>query len=99
LAGKIATALTAAEDSVQQFWNALKIPDAKLAALIEGLLGVIISTLSGFAAALPAPAAPPARAQRAKRIATPAQRRSVKQFKQDFNGVLARSGYEKYALQ
>lgn len=92
---KIALVLGIIEADIQRFWNDLKIPDAKLASLVEGLLGIIISTLGGFAALLPAAMASKtieAAKKLPRQIAAPAQKRSVAQFKKDFNAKLAEYG-------
>lgn len=105
LLGAISTALAIVESDVQMFWSNLNIPDGNLASLIQGLLGVIISTLAAFASAIPAPppsdalaAAHQRRASLAKIITVPPQRRTVKQFKKAFNADLAASGYNQYCI-
>lgn len=97
LMGKVSTALADLEGVIQQFWNDLQIPDVKLANLIQGLLGIILSTLSGFATQLPAPAGVKARVL-AKTIVVPPQKRSQKQFKKDFNQILKENGYSQYEV-
>lgn len=102
LLGKISAALAAVEASIQTFWNDLKIPDAKLAALVQGLLGLIISTLAGFMSQLPSPPPTPAMtdaAQLPNRITVQAQKLTMKQFKSNFNALLAENGYAQYAIK
>jgi hypothetical protein len=96
--GKISEALTVAEANLQKFWADLALPQGKLADLIEGLLGIIISTLMGFQTQLPTsttPIAMQARAMKAtlgKAISVPAKVRSAKQFRTDFDMALANGG-------
>ncbi len=105
LLGKISTALTILEGNLQQFWNDLSIPDAKLSSLIEGLLGVILSTLAAFSSQLPAPvmtaqleATQKKRATLSKTITATPQKMSVKQFKKMFNEKLG-TEYAQYAIR
>lgn len=104
LLGAISEALTVTEANLQQFWNDLTIPDAKLAALVEGLLGVISTTLAGFATQLPATVTPVAAQARARRAvlakllpATPVKR-SVARFRSDFNAILKQAGEGQHAI-
>jgi hypothetical protein len=100
--GKISAALAALEANIQTFWNDLKIPDAKLAALVQGLLGLIISTLAGFLTQLPTPPPTPAMADAARlpnRLVVQAQKLSMKQFKANFNALLAQNGYAQFAIK
>lgn len=99
LLGKISTALAVLEGTIQQFWNDVQLPNASLAAVVEGLLGIILSTLSAFASQLPAPAVGtvPKKAL-AKLIVVPAKKRTPKQFKKDFNAVLVQGGYAQYQV-
>ena len=93
--GKISTALQVAENDIGKFWQSLSIPDANLAATIAGLLGIIVSTLAGFAVKLPAPPAsmkaviPPA-------LAAAPKARTAKEFKKDFNNILDQNGFGQY---
>lgn len=105
LLGKISTALAILESNLQQFWNDLSIPDAKLSALIQGLLGVILSTLAAFSSQLPAPVATPQleemqkkRAALSKTITVAPQKMSVKQFKKMFNEKLG-AEYAQFAIR
>jgi hypothetical protein len=102
LLGKISTALSVLQASIQQFWNDLKIPDSKLSSLVQGLLGVILSVLAGFATQLPTPATT-AIAKRAaelpNRINVPAQKLSPKEFKAKFNQQLTENGYTQYIVK
>lgn len=96
LLGKIATALAVLEGSIQQFWNDLQLPNAGLAGIIEGLLGIILSTLSGFASSLPTVSV--SKKALARQIVVPAKKRTPKQFKKDFNTVLVQGGYAQYQV-
>lgn len=101
LLGEISTALATVEAYIQQFWNDLSIPDAKLASLVQGLLGIILSTLAAFATQLPAPASTPAiekAAKLAKQIPVTPVKRNTKQFKSDWNAALAAAGQSQYEI-
>ena len=95
LLGKISTAIAALMSTIQQFWSDLNIPDPKLAETIKGLLGLILSTLSGFLTQLPAPAAGSVRVT-AKQIPVHAEKKSMGEFKKEFNNILDQQGYGKY---
>jgi hypothetical protein len=99
--GKISTALATLEANLQKFWSDLTIPDPKLEALVQGLLGVITTTLLGFGTQLPAPAPTPAiaaRATLAKRTGGTPKKRSVAEFKKEFNGILAANGLKQHSI-
>lgn len=99
---KLSTVLSVVEANIQQFWNDLNVPDAKLAGLIQGLLGIILSTLKGFAMELPVPQPTPASAKMAtlsKKVSATPQRRSISKFKHDFNSELTASGFGQYAIK
>lgn len=101
LLGAITAALSDAEANIQQFWNDLTIPDPALATTIENLLGVVVSTLQGYINSLPPTTPTPAMVRRsalARTIQVPAKRRSVTEFKRDFNAVLKPTAYGKHAL-
>lgn len=100
--GKLSTVLTIVVADIQQFWNDLQIPDAKLAALIQGLLGVIVGTLQGFVAKLPAPTSTEAISKAAglpRHVLFSAKVRSAKAFKQEFNGLLNNAGMGQYSIR
>jgi hypothetical protein len=88
---KVATVISDLQADIQTFWGDLSIPDPALATIISGLLGVILSTLAGFGASLPVPPlsakAAQARALARQVVYTP-KRRSVHQFRSDFNAQL-----------
>lgn len=99
LIGKISVALAAVQASIQQFWNDLNIPDARLSSLVEGLLGVILSVLAGFQTQLPAP--PPTAVKAVtggKMIRVAAKRESVKDLKKEFNDILKQNGKSEFAI-
>ena len=102
LLGQVATALADAEANIQAFWSDLTIPDPQLAATIQNLLAVVVSTLQGYINSLgvtpsPTPAVM-ARASLSRTINVPAKRRSLSQFKSDFNAVLKPTSYNNHAL-
>jgi hypothetical protein len=97
LLGEIATAISSAEGSVQNFWNSLSLPDAKLSSLIESLLGVIVTTLSGFAATLPTVQA--AMVPSGRRLAVKPIKRDKKKFTKDFNALLVGTPYAQFAVK
>jgi hypothetical protein len=102
LLGKISAALASLEANIQTFWSDLQIPDGKLAALVQGLLGIIISTLQGFATQLPAPAPTPAlkaAAENPKRLTVPTLKLTPAQFKKRFNALLEQNGYPQLAIR
>lgn len=92
---KISLAIATLRNDLGSFWDALKISDPKMSALVAGLLEVILSTLAAFAIKLP-----PAPAQLSRRVAAVQPReRSEKQFKKDFNRLLDEAGYGQYRLR
>lgn len=106
LLGKISTALLVAEETLQEFWTNLDIPDSGLAATISGLLQIILETLMGFQSAIPA--APTVTTESALAIHrreslrnvvtyTPT-RRSLKQFKQVYNAYLVTKGFPQFSI-
>jgi hypothetical protein len=102
LLGKISTALATLQANIQQFWNDLQIPDGKLASLVQGLLGLIISTLQGFATQLPPPAPTPAMeasAQLPKRLSVAPQKLSLSEFKKRFNTLLIENGHAESVIR
>jgi len=95
---KVATALQAVADEIQKFWSDLAIPDPKLGDLVHGLLGIVLSTLAGFAAQLPAPVSTPKAAVLKKRVVFSPKKRSVAKFRDDFNKLLEQGGYSSYKI-
>ena len=93
LEGKISTAIQAVVDQIQNFWNDLKIPDAKLASTVQGLLELIVGTLSAFLTKLPA--APAAPTVTARKLAVAPKMRTAKGFVKDYNNILAQNGYDR----
>lgn len=99
--GKISTALSVVEAQLQVFWNGLTLPSPQAASLIQGLLGIIISTLQGFMPSLPAPASTDVfmkRASLAKLITVAPQRRSPSQFRSDFNSMVVAAGHSEAVI-
>jgi hypothetical protein len=97
LSGKISVALTAVQTTIQQFWTDVKIPDAQLANTVSGLLGLVVSTIAGFLAALPVTPAP-ASARVFKALPINPKVISVSQFRKQFNSILAANGYSQHAI-
>lgn len=93
LLGKITTALSAVEMELQQFWSDLSIPDSKLASLIEGLLGVILSTIGAFISQLPPSPVPAPAAALRKTISFTPTKRTARTFRSDFNKILTTGGH------
>lgn len=94
---KISTALAILQNRLGEFWTNLKIPDQKLALTIQGLIGVIISTIMGFATQLPQPATAP-KAPPAGIKATP-KRLTPSQFKEEFNSILDANGLSQHRIR
>ena len=88
---KIATVLSVLQNDIQTFWSSLNLPPGTLATLIQGLLGIILSTLAGFAGQLPAPVAVQLKVPANAMPVTP-QKRNKKQFEKDFNLVMTGAG-------
>lgn len=101
LLGKVSTVISVLAGSITSFWNDVKIPDPKIASTAQGLLEIVLSTLAGFQTQLPLPAATGAQARTYMLAGRPikAVRRTAKQFKTDYNAVLATNGYPQYALR
>lgn len=97
LLGKISVAVATLEQSLQEFWSDLQIPNPGLATVIEGLLGVILSTLAGWSSGLPAPVGVQKRAL-AKAIVVTPKKRSPSQFKKDFNAIIVQGAYGQYTV-
>jgi hypothetical protein len=95
--GKIAVALQAVADTIQKFWNDLSIPDSQLAALIQGLLGIILAAIAGFMATLPVPVT--ARKTFSRMIAVVPKKQSPASFVKEINDLLAKNGQSQYAIQ
>lgn len=91
--GKVSTTLSAVVAELNHFWGDLNIPDSKLASLIEGLLGIIVSTLAAFIAQVPAPPTPTPAVATKKRIVVAPQKRSPTQFRKAFNQLVIAGGY------
>jgi hypothetical protein len=98
LAQKVATVLVVLENSIQTFWNNLTIPDAKLAETVAGLLGLIVTALTGFGVQLPAPATVSA-INLPKMLTVTPKRMSKHEFIKEFNARLALAGYSQHAIK
>lgn len=99
LLGKITAALQVAEEDVQEFWSNLNIPDASVSSLVEGLLGLVVSTLMGFATQLPTPVVAVAKKTLAKRITVAAKHRSPSEFKKEANALYVQYGFNQYVIK
>jgi len=97
LLGKVATAVAVLEGSIQEFWNDLHIPNPTLSAVIEGLLGVILSTLAGWGSLLPSVVGYQKKALPKAIVVTP-KKRSPKEFKKDFNAIIVQGAYGQYLV-
>jgi len=102
LLGKISTALAVLQAQLGTFWANLSLPTGtKVSLLVQGLLGIIVSTLAGFATQLPPPAAS-ATARSVNvlaRLGVTAQKRTPAEFKKDFNSLLIQGGYPQYIVR
>jgi hypothetical protein len=98
LGQKVTLALQLVGEYIQKFWTDLSIPDAKLANIVAGLLGIIIATIDGFLPSLPKPPVTQAKAVSPKNIVVAPQKRTVKAFRKDFNSLLAQGGYSQYSI-
>jgi hypothetical protein len=95
LKDKIAVVLQDLQAEIQTFWGGLSLP-GPLGLLVKGLIGIIISTLAGFAGQLPVPLPSPA-SLRAKALPNPVpvepKARTKKQFETEFNKAMTDAGY------
>lgn len=96
--GRISTALQALADQIQKFWNDLSIPDAKLGALIQGLLGIVLTAISGFMTQLPPPVTTATAVNLPRRINVAPRKMSHGEFRNEFNGLLNQAGYSSYGI-
>lgn len=91
LKGKLALVLADVQASIQQFWGDVHIPDPKLAQTVQGLLGLILSTLAGFGISLPVPAVKSTRVMKVEalgnRITFTPKKRTQAEFKKEFNAI------------
>lgn len=100
LLGMVSTALAVVEADIQKFWSDLSLPDGKIASIVSGILGIVLSTLAAFATQLPAPVVPAAtktmRAELKKTIPVVAKKRSPKEMKKEINALLQGTGIQIY---
>jgi hypothetical protein len=96
--GRISTALQALADQIQKFWSDLSIPDARLGALIQGLLGIVLTAIAGFMTQLPAPVTPSTAVNLPRRINVAPRKMSESEFRNEFNGLLSQAGYSGYTI-
>lgn len=97
LLGKISNALIEVENSINDFWAAVNIPNPQIANLIQNLLATIVQAIGGFLSQLPAPA----QAVRTgpKPILAPAVKMSPAQFRKQVNDLLNAAGKGQFAIQ
>lgn len=89
----ISVAMKIATHRLIEFWDKLSIPNQQLALTIKTLLDIIISTLTGFIGQLS-----PGTAVASQKFLSAPRLRSVKEFRDDFNGILRSHGMSKYAI-
>jgi len=98
---RLSLAIQIAEANLQTFWNSLGLV-GKLGSVVEGLIAIILSTLTGVLPSLPVPPTAPAEAMAAKRLSKKiiyvAKKRSSHEFRSDFNKELTTNGYPKTAF-
>jgi hypothetical protein len=101
----ISAVLNAVSTSIGKFLTDIHVPDAQLAALVSGLINVILSTISGFQAQLPnQPAVLQAAAPHTYTVGSQTttvlpRHRSLSQFKHDYNAVVEQFGHPEIALK
>lgn len=98
LVGKISTAISAVMAELQQFWNDANLPNSPLAATIEGVLQIILSTLGAFLPLLGAKVVALPAKYGAKSVKFSPAKRTQKQFKADVNAVFVKYGYAGHQL-
>jgi hypothetical protein len=99
LLSDISAAIAAIESSFQQFFASLNVPSGLLS-LIEGLAGVILSTIEAFAAEIsPSPAPAVAARLSYTTVQVAPVKRSVKTFKRDFNQICKQYGHAESELK
>ena len=101
LLGKISTAISVVMAQLQQFWSDLKIPDAGLSKLVQGLLGIILAVLAGFQARLPAPASTSVATKSASlpnKLTVQPKTLTPAEFKKEFNNLLDQNGQSSHKI-
>ena len=96
--GAIRMALEIAQRTLEDFWRKLNIPDPGLGGTIKALIGTILSTLSGFLEQLPKAPVPAVPHAVANEFGNTPKLRTMAEFRDEFNGVLRRTGESKYAI-
>lgn len=92
----IINGVSAVESAFSSFFASLNVPSALLDT-IEGLAAIILSTIQAFAASItPGPA--PVAAVNGKAVAVTPKKRSVKQFKSDWNSECKLAGHPEAEL-
>ena len=93
----IRTALSIAEGRIQDLWSNLTLPPAT-GKVVKQLLGIIISTLAGFREQLPGYQGNPGPMTAANHIQIEAKVRTIAEFREEFDSVLALAGETKFAI-
>jgi hypothetical protein len=94
LLGKVKIVLADLQTEIQSFWSNLHLPGAT-GGLISSLLGIILSTLAGFAGQLGSlPAGAKLKMLPANPLPVTPKPRSKKQFEADFNKALTDAGQQ-----
>jgi hypothetical protein len=97
--GKVSTAMQAIGDELQKLWSDLTIPDSQLASIVQGLIGIILSTIAGFMTQLPPPLVQSKAMGLPRKLSVTPQKRTQKQFVGDFNQVISGAGHPELAIQ
>ena len=101
----ISAVLNTLSANIAKFMSDINVPDGQLAALVSGLANVILSTLAGFQTQLPnQPVATTVSAPHSFRIAGQtvtvfAKKRSLSQFKHEYNALAMQYGHAEIALK
>lgn len=101
LLGKVTTAITAAENALQSFWNTANLGSNPIVTLAEGIVSIILSVLGGFLSQIkPANAVSAVKVASYKHMVTfqPKTVKKVKDFKKLVNDQLVNGGQSKYVI-
>jgi hypothetical protein len=90
VAHRISTVLYEIENHIIDFWSGLNIPDQKVASLVQSLVGLIVSTLSGFQIKIPG--APSRQLKPSKLGNIQPKTLTPHEFKSQFNQLLEQHG-------
>lgn len=99
---KIEAGLNLIIANFQSFLTTINIPDSRLATLVAGLAGVILSTLAGFGASMPSSTMSLVMKSVAvggkQPVSVTPSKQSVRQFKKEWNKLMSDSGYPQHKL-